>query len=438
MTLDPGIALDPERKQTFLSASIFKELIPLKREIKFFDGDTTFLPPGALKSIHTYSSKLADCRMSAPYVVLGEVGHDKDRYFNNLDQLEEDDRAFALRVYTLENAISAIVIYYTSGKALWNLAGYGVAKADIYDFEWHDLQRPVEAVIIDGHQPSNDTRTVVDKITVRTLDATREFQFHTTRAVTVRQTRVSPPAGGWDLRGFWGCGSEDSGFTQLGCIWGRTNSYRGPTVPSLFGGKASGLNTSLSTKFGEFAALGGYFQISPCAGDVQLTATTCFASHLFGGSRDRPWETRGTQPGEIIFYTSGDNFQCIRMWYAAMITIDLPRPPKAKADANTQFVYQSEDSPKISEVKIRTKKRANDAGLPSFVQITHSMPGKPSPVLFGKDPGNDVGVEVVCKPPVASAGMAWYFGGFYGTANEEVIESLGVVWARFDLPKAPT
>lgn len=161
--------------------------------------------------------------MSIPWSQPGEPGRENDYYFNDVHELQQVDRAFAIGVYRDDRYMHGVVTYYTNGKTIRHMSDIESWRQETFAIWDADQLNPVQEIIIEGHK--NTLRSVVDRRCVRTGTRTDDLLDPERSKEVVPATVLHPPSRQWNLRGFWGCSpsrSEGAGFSQLGVLWGKT------------------------------------------------------------------------------------------------------------------------------------------------------------------------------------------------------------------------
>ena len=295
--------------------------------------------------------------------------------------------------------------------------------------EWaQDQQTPVQGIFIEGHRYSE--RSQVDAISTVVFG---KPPTTTTLAAPKRDTgrpdKVASyaPSREWNLAGFWGMRGPENvgGFTQLGPIWGKIQSTmreRSDNLSLFEDGKTKATVTSpLLNALTPQSNLGRSFRLSQLC-STGFEGSHQFATYLFD------YRYRSLNPSKIALTGKDAWVKAITITYhhdqiEEMGTVPVGHEPTTDAvttiadrgDIREIEIHCSKDAvPKVGYIEIR--RWANNALIP----LVHC----------GDKLATSNSVQTLISRPTDLEGHSWWFAGFYGSAENDGITSLGVVWAR--------
>ncbi|ETI27792.1 hypothetical protein G647_00241 [Cladophialophora carrionii CBS 160.54] len=435
VTSDPAIALDPDRKQTFLSPALFKQLIPVgtisatlvrkpaASNSKIYYGNLAKLRPEATKSAAYFSDRAGKYLMSEPVgVTTKEEGDDHDVFFNDLDAIDDSDVPYYVRVHYDEEKIVTLKVWYTNGRQIT----HGLQTGHTYHGMYLSDADHANMVRLEAHKYKS--RTLLDLFSMAS-DTSSMYVAPGKRASD--QAVVTPifmRQKGWNFRGFYGFITNEGGITGLGTIWANlTPDQTEPKTPPppLFEDKDSPVpGSALAKQFDFYEKKGRFYRVGPCYNESKEAS-----AHVFSMIN---WISQGHMPGKLDFCKDGTApLQGIRAVVLTW-TDDGPRtfPDGVKLDGLTKETLEVAKS-RVTQAKYQFRKLASGKFCLSFVylEFDNGSHFKTGFELSGDDLKAG-GVEKWVKRPAPSEGKSWSLGGFYGQHDGDYIVSLGFLWVR--------
>jgi len=232
--------------------------------------------------------------MSMPWDGGQGLGIDgKDLYFNDLDVLEDGERAIGLRIGVNLGEIASVATIYNSGRACHHDGWNGKPNSGVQYLDWTP-SAPVNSIQILARGNGN-RRWAVD-ITLRNQHKALRCVAPNSPGIPSTLVQLTAPTG-WEFAGFWGYKSFPgdnrwAGFAKLGVVWTRAKPVTIPKALPLYDGDVEKtLPPGLITMLKPEKDLGRWIRLTG------LDASTREPGNSFATWLGSDWVTRGVFPG---------------------------------------------------------------------------------------------------------------------------------------------